>query len=66
MSYQNILVNKEGKIGTVQLNRPKVLNALSTDTVVELVNGLEELDNDHTINVIILMGSESVFAREPT
>lgn len=62
MSYQNILVNKEGNIGIVQLNRPKVLNALNTETMTELVGALEELDRDHAINVIILTGGENVFA----
>lgn len=62
MSYQNIVVSKEGSIGIVQLNRPKVLNALSFDTMLELVQALEELDKDHSVNVIILTGGQNVFA----
>jgi len=46
----------------VQLNRPKVLNALSYDTILELVTAFEELDKDHGVNVIILTGGQSVFA----
>jgi len=60
--YQNILVNKEGPIGIVQLNRPRVLNALSASLMEELVDAFEKLDNDETISVLILTGGESVFA----
>ncbi len=62
LSFQNLLVSKEGNIGIVQLNRPKVLNALSSEVVIELVNALEELDKDPNVYVIILTGGESVFA----
>jgi len=60
--YQNILVNKEGPIGIVQLNRPRVLNALSASLMEELVDAFEKLDNDETISVLILTGGDSVFA----
>lgn len=62
MVYQNILVNKEGNVAIVQLNRPKVLNALNSELMVELVSALEELDKDDSVHAIILTGSESVFA----
>ncbi len=62
LSYQNIVVNKEGSIGIIQLNRPKVLNALSSELVAELVNAFEELDKDTSINAIILTGGERIFS----
>ena len=62
MSYQNILSTRDGNIGIVQLNRPKVLNALSFELMSELVKALEELDKDMAIAVIILTGSERAFA----
>ncbi len=62
MNYQHILVSKEGPIGIVRLNRPKVLNALSLDLVRELVEALEELDKDHSVYVIIITGDEKAFA----
>jgi enoyl-CoA hydratase len=61
LSYQNILVIRDGPLGIVQLNRPKVLNALNFETMSELVNGLEELDKDENIRAIVLTGGESVF-----
>ncbi len=60
--YQNILVSKEGNVGIVKLNRPKVLNALNSELMVELVNALEELDKEQSVHTIILTGGESVFA----
>lgn len=62
MSYQNILITKEGPIGIAQLNRPKVLNALNSETMIELVNAFEEFDKDQSVNVIILTGGQNVFA----
>ena len=62
MSYQNVLVTKEGAIGIVQLNRPKVLNALNFEIMSELVSELEELDREETVKVIILTGGERTFA----
>ncbi|MGA3108770.1 MAG: enoyl-CoA hydratase-related protein [Candidatus Bathyarchaeia archaeon] len=62
MNYQNILVTKEGAIGIIQLNRPKVLNALNFELMTELVNALEELDREAAVKVIILTGGERAFA----
>lgn len=62
MSYQNILITKEGPIGIAQLNRPKVLNALNSETMIELLKAFEELDKDQSVNVIILTGGPNVFA----
>ena len=62
MSYQNVLVTKEGPISIVQLNRPKVLNALNFEIMSELVSALEELDREMAIKAIILTGSERSFA----
>jgi len=55
-------VTKDNNIGVLQLNRPNVLNALSFGLMSELVNGLEELDKDEEVRVIILTGSGRAFA----
>lgn len=49
-------------IALVQLNRPKVLNALSTDLMHELVDCLFKLDQNKDVRVIILTGNEKAFA----
>ncbi len=60
---ENIIVTKhDGFVATVQLNRPKVLNALNLQLMVELVEALEALDNDADVRCIVLHGSERAFA----
>lgn len=49
-------------IGFLKLNRPEVLNALSTDLLNNLVTELMKLEDDPNIRVIILTGNEKAFA----
>ncbi|WP_119680131.1 enoyl-CoA hydratase [Indioceanicola profundi] len=62
MSYENILVETNGKVGIVRLNRPKALNALSDGLVTDLEKALNAFEEDPTINVIVVTGSERAFA----
>lgn len=62
MSYETILVEREGPVAIVTLNRPQQLNALSYGLVKELALALESLDQDAEIRAIILTGGEKVFA----
>lgn len=62
MSYQNLLVLREDPIAIVQLNRPKVLNALNRALMEELVEALQQLDQDDKIRCLILTGDEKAFA----
>jgi enoyl-CoA hydratase len=63
---ENILLEypyKNNKhIALVRLNRPKVLNALSTDLMQELVDCMLMLDKNSDVRVIILTGNERAFA----
>lgn len=43
MSYNNILVETEGKVGIVKFNAPKVLNALSPEMMSEFSSALREV-----------------------
>jgi enoyl-CoA hydratase len=49
-------------VAMIQLNRPKVLNALSTELMNELVAALFTLDDNPQVRVIILTGDERAFA----
>ena len=64
--YQNILVERNFRehqhIALVRLNRPPVLNALSTDLMKELVDAFLSLEDDSNIRVIILTGNDRAFA----
>ncbi len=62
MNYENIIVEKDGAIAVVTLNRPQALNALSYGLVKDLSLAMQELDQDHDVRVIIVTGGEKVFA----
>jgi len=57
MSYDNILIEEEGVIATVTINRPSKLNALNRDTIKELSDAFSDLEDDRDIKAIILTGS---------
>ena len=49
-------------IALIELNRPKELNALNRELMLEIRDTLRELDEDDNVRVIILTGGERVFA----
>ncbi len=62
MNEDIVLVERDGPIAVVVLNRPDQLNALSDELMDELVTRLVELDRDDEVRCIVLGGSERVFA----
>src|SRR5512135_882054 len=62
MAYENILISSEGRIGLFQLNRPKVLNALSGALMIELGDATEAMDRDPAVRCIVIHGSERAFS----
>ncbi|MGE5140012.1 MAG: enoyl-CoA hydratase-related protein, partial [Rudaea sp.] len=62
MSYENVIVSTQDAVGVVQLNRPKVRNALNSALMNELVQALEEFDRDDAVRCMILTGDERAFA----
>ena len=62
MPYETILVEPDPPLAIVRLNRPKVLNALNSTVIAELVDALENLDRDPAVRCIILTGNERAFA----
>ncbi len=62
MPYENIIVSKQDAVGVLQLNRPKVRNALNSALMNELVQALEELDRDEAVRCMIVTGDERAFA----
>lgn len=61
--YTDILVEVEGPVAVVTLNRPKVLNALRVALLAELSSALDRLQADPNVRAIILTGAgEKAFA----
>ena len=57
-----VVVERDGAVGVVLMNRPKQLNALSGELMGALVAALKELDTDPEIRCIVLGGNERAFA----
>ena len=62
MNFENVIVEKDGAVAVVTLNRPQALNALSYGLVKDLSLAMQELDRDNEVRVIIITGGEKVFA----
>ena len=57
MEYVNILLEKNGPVAVLTINRPKALNALNADTLTELSTVLDELGSDSSVKAVVLTGS---------
>ena len=57
MAYENVLLEKEDRIGILSINRPKALNALNNDTLVEIDKAIDEIKADDSIDVVIVTGA---------
>ena len=57
MSFETLLVERDGAVAVVTVNRPKVLNALNTQTIDELERALLELQQDDNVRAIVLTGA---------
>jgi len=62
MSYEMIDLTRDGHVATLRLDRPKALNALCTDMMIEVAEALTALEKDDEIGCVILTGSEKAFA----
>ena len=61
-TYEHILVERRGAVGVLQLNRPKMLNALSVDVFKEIGRAIDDLESDDAVGAIIITGSDRAFA----
>lgn len=57
MELKNLILEKEGHLAIVTINRPKALNALNSDTLKDLDAVLEDLEQDSNIYSVILTGA---------
>lgn len=55
--YTNLVVETNGQIAEITINRPNQLNALNKETIAELHEALKAADENPAIGVIILTGS---------
>ena len=57
MAFENVLVERDGAVAVVTINRPGVLNALNSGTIEELGRVMSELETDEAVRAIVLTGS---------
>ena len=57
MTFENLLLERDGPVAIVTLNRPKVLNALNSRTLSELAAVMVELKADAGVRAIVLTGA---------
>jgi enoyl-CoA hydratase len=57
MTFENLLVEREGAVAVLTVNRPKVLNALNMQTLDELRRAILDLKHDEAVGAVVLTGA---------
>ena len=57
MNFDNLLLERDGAVAIITINRPAVLNALNTPTTDELRRAVLQLKHDAGVRVVILTGA---------
>ena len=57
MAYETILVEKDGPVAVLTINRPDKLNALNQTVLAELLQALSEVACDDAVGAIVLTGA---------
>ena len=61
-TYETILIGRDGRVGTITLNRPQALNALNSQVMREVTGAAAQFDDDPGIGAIVITGSARAFA----
>uniref|UniRef100_A0A7C4XKQ9 Crotonase n=1 Tax=candidate division WOR-3 bacterium TaxID=2052148 RepID=A0A7C4XKQ9_UNCW3 len=59
--YKNISVETGDKIAVLKVARPEVLNAVNTETILEIESAIRELNENQEVRVIIITGEGKSF-----
>jgi enoyl-CoA hydratase len=57
MSFETLLVERDGAIAVITINRPKVLNALNAQTLSDLSRAIGDFGEDAGVRAIVLTGA---------
>ena len=57
MALEHLLVDRDGAVSIITINRPKVLNALNEPTLDELSQVIDEAGRDESVRALILTGA---------
>lgn len=59
--WQNILVDRDGSLGRITLNRPEARNPLDNDSAREIHEALQALFEDESVRSIVITGAGDAF-----
>lgn len=57
MAYENVVVENRENVQVLYINRPKVLNALNEQTLLEIEAAVKNFAEDTSLSVLIITGS---------
>ena len=60
--YKTLLVEKNGRIATLSLNRPEAMNSMNEVMMMELAEFFESIKQDTSIQVLLLKGEGRAFS----
>jgi enoyl-CoA hydratase len=60
-AYQTIIVEKDGPVDWLTLNRPERLNALNTTLVDELLDYFQSLYMNHDVRIVVMRGAGTAY-----
>ncbi len=55
--YENLILEKDGELAILTINRPKMRNALNDATIEEIARAVKEVESDDQLRVLIVTGS---------
>src|SRR5918993_760123 len=57
MTFENLLLDSDGGVVVITVNRPQVLNALNSQTIDELRQAIVQLKHDTFVRAVIITGA---------
>ena len=57
MTFDNLLIERDDAVAIITLNRPKLLNALNSQTLTELASAMAAFKDDAGVRAIVLTGA---------
>ena len=62
MAFTTITLEKHDRVGTLTLNRPEKLNAMTPALIAEFADALTEVERDPEIKVLVIRGAGRAFS----
>lgn len=59
---EKVIVKVDGRVATVEMNRPEALNALDKEMLTGLVQALKEINDSDDIDIVVLTGNGKAFS----